>query len=283
MSDEWFSSKLAPDGDVEDGCHPEEAQAMKYYLRRQTTAAEAARAIAHPIVTADNPGDDLCRLWGFLMDSLLELPAEHTDSLLELLKAIENLPEPDLTAIGESKRPREKLWRGLPDFGNLWSDSYQSGSWRRTAAGTNGPARGALRERHVRKAETEARLVTAGLGGIPIDWGYEVVADALESSNALLDFEVPAATRWLVICGQQFRQGAENGEESWALRPHVTMSSMTPSRDLWEASSDQVMSLGRWSWWERRLRELQQGKDGVVQDAATTALDAMRKGVHAPS
>lgn len=283
MSDEWFSSKLAPDGDVEDGCHPEEAQAMKCYLRQETTASEAAQAVTHPIVTADNPREDLSRLWGFLMDSLLELSAEHTGSLLELLKAIENLSEPDFTAIDESQRPCEKLWRGLPGFGNLWSDSYQSGSWRRAAAATNGPARGALRERHVRKAEIEARLATAGLGGIPIDWGYEVVADALESSNALLDFEVPAAARWVVICGQRFRQGAENGEESWALKPHVTTSSMTPSRDLWETSSDQVMSLGRWSWWERRLRELQQGNQGVVQEAAATALDAMSKGVHAPS
>lgn len=282
MSDSWFSFKLAPDGAVEDGCHPEEAQAMKCYLRQETTATEAARATTHPIVTADNPGEDLARLWGFLMDSLLELPAEHAESLLELLKAIEKLPEPDFTAIDGSKRPYEKLWRGLPGFGHLWSDSYQSGSWRRTAAATSGPARGALRDTHIRKAEIEARLVTAGLGGIPIDWGYEVVADALESGNALLDFEIPAAARWLVICGQRFRQGAENGEKSWALKPHVTKSSMTPSRDLWEAPSDQVLSLGRWSSWEGRLRELQ-GTQGVVQDAATTALGAMREAVYAPS
>lgn len=282
MSNDWFSSKLAPDGAVEDGCHPEEAQALKYYLRQETTATEAARAITHPIVTADNPGEDLARLWGFLMDSLLELPAEHTESLLELLQAIESLPQPDFTAIDESRRPCERLWRGLPGFGNLWSDSYQSGGWRRTAAATSGPARGALLDTHVRKAEIEARLVTAGLGGISIDWGYEVVADALESGNALLDFEVPAAARWLVICGQRFRQGAENGEESWALKPHITMSSVTPSRDLWEAPSDQVLSLGRWSSWEGRLRELK-GKQGVVRDAATTALGVMREAVHAPS
>ncbi|KAI7785639.1 hypothetical protein LA080_006659 [Diaporthe eres] len=263
MSDDWFSSKLAPDGAVEDGCHPEEAQAMKYDLRQETTATEAARAITHPIVAADNPREDLARLWGFLMDSLLELPAEHTGPLSELLKAIENLPEPDFTAIDESQTALRKALE-------------------RTAAATNGPARGALRGTHVRKAEIEALLVTAGLGGIPVDWGYEVVADALESGNALLDFEVPAAARWLVICGQRFRQGAENGEKSWALKQHVTTSSMTPSRDLLEASSDQVLSLGRWSWWEGRLRELQ-GKQGVVQDAATTALDAMREAVHAPT
>ncbi|KAG8169872.1 hypothetical protein KVR01_000617 [Diaporthe batatas] len=274
MSDDWFSFKLAPDGDVEDGCHPEEAQAMKEYLRQNTTAAEAARAITHPIVTADNPRHDLARLWAFLMDSLVELPAEHTGSLLELLKAIENLPEPDFTPIDESKRPSEKLWKGLPGFGHLWSDSYQSGSWRNEAAAATGPARDALRDAHVRKAEVEARLVTAGLAGIPIDWGYQVVADALESSNALLDFEVPAATTWLVICGERFRQAAENGEESWAFKPHATKSSMIPSRDLWKESSHQAMSLRRWSAWEGRLRELQKRQE-VVQEAVITALGAM--------
>lgn len=276
MSDDWFSSKLAPDGDIEDGCHTQEAQAMKDYLHQKTTAADAARAIVHPILTADNPGEDLVRLWAFLMDSLVELPADHVESLVELLKAIENLSEPDFTALDERKRPSEKLWKGLPGFGNLWADSYQSGSWRKAATAAKGPERDVLRDAHVRKAEIEARLVAAGIGAIPIDWGYEVVADALESSNALLDFEVPAAAKWLVVCGQRFRKGAEDGEESWALKPHVTASPTTPSRDLSKASWDQALSLERWSWWEGRLRELQ-GEQRVVQDAAATAIDFMSK------
>ncbi|KAK2012075.1 hypothetical protein LZ32DRAFT_605954 [Colletotrichum eremochloae] len=282
MSDDWFSSKLAPDGAVEDGCHPQEAQAMKDFLYQKTTAAEAARAITHPVVTADNPREDLARLWGFLMDSLVELPAEHIEPLLELLKAIENLAEPDFTGVDESNRTSEKLWKGLPGFGHLWADSYQSGSWRKAAAAANGPERDALRDTHVRKAEIEARLVTAGIGSIPIDWGYEAVADALESSNALLDFEIPAAAKWFIFCGRRFRQGAEDNEESWALKSHVTTSSRTPSRDLWKASSNQAMSLDRWSSWEGRLRELR-GEQGVVQNAAITALDAMGKAVYAPS
>lgn len=282
MSDDWFSSKLAPDGAVEDGCHPQEAQAMKDYLHRKTTAAKAAHAITRPVVSADNPREDLARLWAFLMDCLVELPAKHTESLIELLKEIDNLPEPEFTALDESKRPSGKLWRGLPGFGHLWADSYQSGSWRKAAATASGAARGALRDEHFRKAEIEARLVKAGVGGIPIDWGYEVVADALESSNALLDFEVPAAAEWLVICGQRFRNGAEDGEESWGLKPHVTASSTTPSRDLWKAPSDQAMSLDRWSSWEGRLRVLQ-GEQEVVKAVATTALDAMGKVIHAQS
>lgn len=282
MSDDWFSSKLAPDGAVEDGCHPQEAQALKDYLHQKTTAAEAAQAITHPLVTADNPREDLARLWAFLMDSLIELPAEHIESLIELLKAVEDLSEPDFEAIDQSKRPSEKLWRGLPGFGHLWADSYQSGSWRKAAAATSDAERDALRDAHVRKAEVEARLATAGVGGIPIDWGYEVVADALESSNALLDFEIPAAARWLVVGGPRFRQGAEDGEESWALKPHVTASPTTPSRDLWKSSWGQAMNLDRWSSWEDRLRVLQ-GEKGVIKDAATTALDAMGKVIHTQS
>jgi hypothetical protein len=63
--------------------------------------------------------------------------------------------------------------------------------------------RNALRKEHVSKAEIEARLVIAGLGGFPLEWGYDVVARALDSSNAELDFDIPAAAEWLVICGQR--------------------------------------------------------------------------------
>jgi hypothetical protein len=284
MSDDWFSFKLAPDGSTEDGCHPEEAEAMKNYLHHRTTASEAARAITRPIVAADNPREDLARLWAFLEDCLVELPVEHTEALVELLKAIEDLPEPHFTAVDEEgRRPYEKLWKGLCGFGHMWSDSYQAGNWKTAAAAAKGPERDALRDEHIRKAEMEARLVTAGIGGIPIDWGYETVTDALERRDALLDFEVPAATRWIVICGQRFRQGAENGEESWALDPGRTKPSMVLQSDFGRPPADGAMSLERWSWWERRLKELQEKHSGVVQDAATTALDAMRKAAHMPS
>ena len=48
MSDAWFASKIAPDGDTnhnEGGCSPSEAHALQSYLRQETTPAVAARAI----------------------------------------------------------------------------------------------------------------------------------------------------------------------------------------------------------------------------------------------
>jgi hypothetical protein len=281
MSDDWFAFRLAPDGDVEDGCHPEEAQAIKDYLRRRTTAVEAARAITHPIVTTDTPREDLARLWGFLQDAFVQLPAEYIEPLMALIHAIECLPEPDFSAVEERNRPYDKLWSGLGSFGHLWADIYQSGCWKSNAEVTKGLERDELRDKHVRMAEIEARMVTARLGRIPIDWGYETVVNALESSNALLDFEVPAAAQWIVICGERFRQGAEKGEKSWALKPRIPKPSDVASRDSRRAPLDQVMSLERWSLWEERLRELQ-AEPGAVGDAATMALGAMREGNSAP-
>ncbi|KAF2876873.1 hypothetical protein BDV95DRAFT_132446 [Massariosphaeria phaeospora] len=287
MSDDWFQHQLTPygDGNVEDGCHPEEAQALKDYLRQDTPASEAAWAITHPIVTSDDPGDDLPRLWGFLQDALVQLPTENIEPLLALLQAIENLPEPNFAGLDRRNRPGDRLWKGLGSFGHMWADHYMNGTWRDHVSTVGGAERVALREEHVRKAHVEARMVKGGIGGIPIDWGYETVVDVLEWTNLLLptvlDFEVPAAAEWLVICGQRFRQGAEKGEDSYAFKPHITTRDEVAYRHVWGVESDQVMSWERMSLWEERLRGLQT-EPGVVQEAATKALGAMRQG-DAPS
>lgn len=274
MSDDWFSYKLAPDGDIEDGCHPEEAQALKDYLRQKTTTAEAAQGITRPITVASNPKEDLTRLWTFLMDALMELPRQHTDALIALLETIEDLPAPRFTAT-KDKQPFEALWKALPGFGHLWSDMHRSSNWR-TLIRASGAERDAFRDDYIRKAEIEARLVRAGLAGIPIDWGYETVADALESSNAVLDIEFPAAAEWLRFCGGRFRLGASAREKSWGLEPHRTMSVDAPSRDLWKAPDDGDMNFERWSFWKDRLRELH--TDPRVIEDIRRGTDAMCAG-----
>jgi hypothetical protein len=252
MSDDWFSSKLAPEQEN----HPEEVGAIKDYLRQKITATEAAQTITRPVVTSECPKEDICRLHVLLLDALVELP-HYTEPLLALVQAIENLPEPDFTAVQPDKRPHEKLWKGLPNFGHQWYDiCYRSGSWKMDAEKTSGPKRDALRDEHIRRAEVEARLVMADLAGIPIDWGYEVIDSAL-SRDSLLDFELPAAAEWLAICGKRIRQGAEEGEETYVVK-------------------DGKMSLKQWSVWEAQLRELQVESE-VVQRAVTKALDAIHK------
>ncbi|OTB02434.1 hypothetical protein M426DRAFT_24759 [Hypoxylon sp. CI-4A] len=269
MSNAWFSNKLAPDGDVEDGCHPDEAEALKKYLRREIVAEEAAQSISRPIANASNPGEDLPRLWALLIDALTELPSENIEPLIALIKAIEDLPEPDMADVEESKRPAHgKLWRGLPGFGHLYADMHQSSDWREDALKADATDRDRLREYHVRKAKVEARLAVAGLASIPIDWGYETVADALESSDALLDFQIPAAAKWLEIAGARFREGVTKGEESWAL---------DRKRDLWEGGK--VMTMERYALWRDRLENLKvqthYAHYDVTLQAAERALEFM--------
>ncbi|KAF2830133.1 hypothetical protein CC86DRAFT_392111 [Ophiobolus disseminans] len=256
MSDAWFSSKLAPDGDTTDGCHPDEATALAAYLHKTSTASEAAQAITRPIATAEDPKFDLPRIYSLLQDAFVELPAENIELLVALLQAIEDLPALDFSAVTEKERPDDTLWKGLPGFGHQWYDvGYRSGSWKTDAKVSIAPARDALRAGHVRRAEVEARLAMAGLASIPISWGYEVVVDSLEGNDVLLDFEVLAAAEWFVICARRFRDGADMGEKTYAIK--------------------EGMSLERWEVWETRLGDLQR-QAGVVGRAATRALDAMR-------
>jgi hypothetical protein len=111
----------------------------------------------------------------------------------------------------------------------------------------------------------EARLVRAGLGGLTLGCGYEAVADALERSDAVPAFEVPAAAAWVVLCAGLFKRGAESGERSWGLRAKR-------ERDLWRGEGEE-MSLERWAFWGGRLRALQE--DGGLVREVRAALEAM--------
>jgi hypothetical protein len=259
--DDWFSTKPDPNGDADDECLPEQSDALKDYLHGRKDASQTAQTLTRPVVTSQIPKDELSRLYVFLYDALVELPSEHIPTLLDLLQAIEDQPEPDFTSIPDSQRPNDKLWKGLSDFATLWYDvSYKSGSWKLDAEVSTGEKRDELRIDHVAKASIEAQLVIRGLAGVPIGWGYEVVDDALgtNGSDVLLDFEVPAAAEWLKICGTKFWWGAENGEKSYVF--------------------EDGMSVEQWEKWEKRLKELQ-GYEGVVGSASTKALDAMHKAV----
>jgi hypothetical protein len=257
--DDFFATKPDPNGDADDECLPEQSDALKDYLHGRKRASETAQALTRPVIASQAPEDELSRLYAFLYDALVELPSEHIPAVLDLIQAVEELPEPDFTSIPESQRPDDKLWKGLSDFATLWYDvSYKSGSWKMDAEISTGEKRDELRKDHVAKAIIEAQLVIRGLAGVPIGWGYEVVDDALGSraSRILQDFEVPAAAEWLEICGRRFWQGAQEGEKSYVY--------------------EEGMSLEQWDKWEKRFEELQ-GREGVVGSAAKKALDAMHK------
>lgn len=265
MSDAWFNEKIAPDGVADDGCHPDEAQALKDYYHKKTSAKEAAQAITRPIEESKDPGANLYRLWALLKDALVELPATQIPALIQLLDAIQQLPEPDLTGRRTENTPADGfLWRKLPGFGHMWADEHKRDDWRRTLAAGDPANRADRRAEHVKKAKIEARLAVVDVGGIPLDWGYDCIADALERREAVLDFEIPAAAEWIAIAGKRLHAGAVDGEESWALERR---------RDF--GKEGKAMSLERWSFWEKRMEELLQQSE-ATRDAAKAAVRDMK-------
>ena len=276
MSDVWFKNQIAPDGVAEDGCHPDEAQVLQSYLNHIITPQEAAHAITQPIVSSDDPGANLHRLWNLLQDALVELPAAHIPVLINLLRAIQDLPDPNLTSEPtETLPPRDSLtWKGLPKFGHLWADVYKQDNWRNDLATTLSSSsdfsdrlqkRQELRTAHIRKAYIEAHLAVANVGSIPLDWGYDAIADALELDTAVLDFEIPAARTWIDVAGKELYQGAKEGRDSWAL-----------SRKRNMRREDGKMSLSRWEFWEERMKEYRE-RGEVVENAGKRAAEEMRK------
>ncbi|KAI4093628.1 MAG: hypothetical protein LQ339_007637 [Xanthoria mediterranea] len=270
MSDQWFQEQIAPDGVNEDGCHPDEARALQDYLHQKTGVSEAAKAIVQPIEQSANPGAHLYRLWNLLIDALIQLPETQITPLIQLLDAIQNLPEPDLTGKTTEDTPLDgHLWQGLPGFGHMWADGHKQGHWRGALAAEKGPRRTEMRSAHVRKANLEARLAVAGISNIPFDWGYECIADALERQDAVVDLEVPAAAEWIAVAGDRLYAGVRTGCKSWALESRRDFGREAP-----------VMTLERWLFWEQRMEELdkQLQAEGEATQSAHHVMKTTRQG-----
>jgi hypothetical protein len=63
---------IAPHGDVEAGCHIDLAKALKYYLRQNIKVNKTVEAITRPVVTIEDPKDDISRVH--------VLPLDHSSS-----------------------------------------------------------------------------------------------------------------------------------------------------------------------------------------------------------
>lgn len=263
MSDEWFKSKIAPADAPEDGCHPDEAKALQDYYHKKMSAQEAAQALTRPSEGSENPLDNLYRPWGLLIDALVELPEGEILNLVRLLDAIQQLPDPIRTERKtESAASESSFWRGLPRFGHMWADEHKQDHWRDTLSIGDLAKRADQRVKHIRKAQVEARLTVANVGSIPLDWGYDCITDALERRNAVLDFEIPAAAEWIAIAGDRLYAGAIDGRESWALERR---------RDF--QKEDAKMSTKRWSFWMKRMEELTEQSETVLNATQAAGRD----------
>jgi hypothetical protein len=55
MSSAWYDEAIAPDGNLGDGCRPEEAQALRLYLDNKIEVQKAARLITLPTESYRTP------------------------------------------------------------------------------------------------------------------------------------------------------------------------------------------------------------------------------------
>lgn len=285
MSDSWFANAVALDGVKEDGCHSQEAQALKQLLRGQISIESAAEQITNKIENSHEPGDLLPNLWGLLHDALIEIPDSQA-KIVALLQAIRNRPDVNPSSsqkTGSLRNPSTQHWHDLTGFGHAWSDNawwYYQNQWRQQPERFGGYESQA---QFVRIAGAEANFLVGGIDDTSYV-GYERLCDTLEDHNASLDIEIPAVREWLVVAGSQLYKGAAMGlhhttlESGRDFQEGVEAGSIHNSqrgcRGLWQGNGGVHME--RWAFWIERLTVLQadQHMTQKVRQAAGEALRA---------
>lgn len=270
MTSAWYNEKIAPDGNVEDGCHPDEARALEEFLSGRLNTKDAAYHITRPVARSNRPYDSVQSLWALLRDALLELPRPMLElplpsmsKVIGLLQAIQEMPET------EANTKVADMWPHLNFFGSEWSDEMRKEEWRSHLHDWQIFHSDSWSLQHIRTAHVEALMVTHDIGRIPLIWGIQDICDALESSKAVLEIELPAMVEWFAIAGGQIYKSALLRE---TIRP-------TPlEHDLWKG--DDVLSLQRWLFWQERVTAiLIRTVDEVIRSAAQRILSHM-KGCH---
>ncbi|CAD0092386.1 unnamed protein product [Aureobasidium mustum] len=274
MSQAWYDRAIAPDGEPEDGCRPEEAQALRLYLEDEIAVTEAARLITLPTESSEDPGADLPNLWGVLQDALIELPNSQ-QKVVHLISNIQNLPDFDLDLHGKKRsgplgRPSSSLWHDLSSFANNWYDCnwwYYQNEWRKKPHLYTSPEK---RDQITNISRAEALFAHTNILGELVRYqGLSRLCDTLEDRKAVFEIEIYAVREWLVQAGDQLYDMSKTPHEHYLLFSNNDIKDMIAKhemhvvskdkRDLWQGSGGS--SLERWKFWKKRLQELQGDKD----------------------
>ncbi|KEQ59490.1 uncharacterized protein M437DRAFT_56979 [Aureobasidium melanogenum CBS 110374] len=241
---DWTTSQVAVDREAllaGDGCHHEEAKALDDYLSGLLDVQQAANKITSPVLAEEDPPSELYRLWGLLSDALVEL-SDDQEKILDLLAAMQSLPSTNSID-----------WSQLMNFGHMWSDCHrlhiqghspwEKESW--TAA-----RRAELCHQFEAIGTAEAKIYLRSIGGIPADWGYDVLNLVCLRRPGLevLIFEVHA---WLQCAGTQLKTDLPSEEIRSYSRPvpgsrrgllQRTTCTMTEHWDTWRREMSELSS-----------------------------------------
>jgi len=274
MSQAWYDKAIAPDDDPEDGCRPEEAQALKPCSDDKIEVAEAARLITNPTESSQNPGADLQNLWALLHNASVELPNSQ-QKVIHLISNIKNSPKFDLDAHGKKRSGplqslSSSLWHDLPPFANDWYDGnwwYYHNQWREK------PELYSSHDKivHISNlARAEALFAQTDILGERVKYeGLSRLCDTLEDSNAVIKIEIHAIREWLVNARDLLYEMSRIPHEHLLLfsnndiKDKIAKGEMhfniKDKRDFWQGSSSS--SPERWNFWKKRLQELQSDAD----------------------
>ncbi|KAG9664761.1 hypothetical protein KCU95_g7314, partial [Aureobasidium melanogenum] len=290
MSQAWYDNAIAPDGDPEDGCRSEEAQALSLYLDNRIDGAEAARLITAPTEASEDPDADPPNLLGLLEDALIELP-DSQQKIICLLSDIRELPRFDLDCRGKKrngplKSPSSSLWYDLPSFANQWYDGnwwYYQNEWREK------PHLYSSQEKIsqiANIARAEALFAHTDILGERVRYeGLSRLCDTLEDNKAVIKIEIHAVREWLLHARDLLYEMSQtprmhnrllsNSDIRGKIAKHEMHVSVKNERGLWQGSGGS--SPERWKFWKQRLKDLQDDdQDEETGKAVKEALDAMR-------
>lgn len=291
MSQDWYDNAIVPDGDPEDGCRPEEAQALRLYLDDKVDVAEAARLVTKPTEFSEDPGDDLPNLWGLLQDALIELPNSQ-QKVVRLISKIRDLPNFDLDSHDKKRSgPLEdrssSLWHDLPSFANQWYDGnwwYYQNEWRQKPQLYSSPDK--IVE-ITNLARAEALFAHTDILDDRVRYeGLSRLCDTLEDNKAVIEIEIHAVREWLLHARDILYDMSQtphmhnrllsNSDIRDKIAKHEMHVSVKDERDLWQGSGGS--SLERWNFWKQRLQELQDDddQDEETKRAVREALNSMR-------
>lgn len=130
----WFDEKVQ-----DEVATTEQTTALKAYLEDDIEAEEAGMLITADVhqetladtTSAEEINEELCKLWGFIIDVIVDWPSEHI-KIANLLDTISKLPHVDRTGRdslevfmdGTGTVRASELWQDLPRFWNSFSDYW---------------------------------------------------------------------------------------------------------------------------------------------------------------
>ncbi|KAI0108190.1 hypothetical protein F4814DRAFT_441742 [Daldinia grandis] len=211
----WFDEKVQ-----DEVATTEQTAALKAYLEDDIEAEEAGILITadvHQATLADTTSaeeikDELCKLWGFVIDVIVDWPSEHI-KIAHLLDTISKLPHVDRTgrdsleifmdATGTVRA--SELWQDLPRFWNLFSDYWHSSAgWPYSRPESSGE-----RAANSQWTNINSFAATVFMGGpfadMPLlgDWGCYVIKKASRSDYEPVEVHIPSAAVWMRFAGKE--------------------------------------------------------------------------------